>query len=59
MKTYKLTYITSVYTRYYTRIFVKMCFSLASNQYNLFLLVADGKGDEEKKLINFYENLVT
>jgi glycosyltransferase involved in cell wall biosynthesis len=39
-------HLTSVHPRYDTRIFHKMCVSLANNGYAMSLVVADGKGDE-------------
>jgi glycosyltransferase involved in cell wall biosynthesis len=43
-----IAHLTSVHTRYDTRIFIKMCKSLVLNGYNVLLVVADGKGDEVK-----------
>lgn len=45
----KITHLTSAHPRYDTRIFLKMCSSLAKNEnYSVSLVVADGKGDESK-----------
>lgn len=55
MKFYRVAHITSVHTRYDTRIFVKMCCSLASKKYDLSLLVADGKGDEINNQVAIYD----
>lgn len=45
----KITHLTSAHARYDTRIFIKMCCSLAKNEkYEVNLVVADGKGDEIK-----------
>lgn len=44
----KVVHLTSVHPRYDTRIFIKMCKSLALSTYNVSLVVADGKGDEVK-----------
>lgn len=41
-----VAHLTSVHPRYDTRVFHKMCFSLAANGHEVFLVVADGKGDE-------------
>lgn len=41
-----VAHLTSAHPRYDTRIFYKMCTSLAVNDYKVFLVVADGKGDE-------------
>lgn len=49
MKQTKITHLTSAHGRYDTRIFFKMCSSLARNEnYKVSLVVADGKGDETK-----------
>ena len=42
----KVVHLTSVHPRYDTRIFLKMCSSLAGKGYDVSLVVADGKGDE-------------
>jgi len=48
MKT-KIIHLTSAHARYDTRIFIKMCSSLAKNEnYKVSLVVADGNGDEIK-----------
>jgi len=48
MKT-KITHLTSAHPRYDTRIFIKMCCSLAKKEnYEVHLVVADGLGDELK-----------
>ena len=44
---HSIAHLTSVHFRYDTRIFIKMCSSLASNGYDVLLVVADGKGYEE------------
>lgn len=44
----KIAHLTSVHPRYDTRVFLKMCRSLAGSGYSVSLVVADGKGDEEK-----------
>mgnify|MGYP000958295578 CR=1 FL=1 len=44
----KVCHVTSVHPRYDTRIFIKECTSLANAGYEITLLVADGKPDEEK-----------
>ncbi|SDJ09703.1 Glycosyltransferase involved in cell wall bisynthesis [Billgrantia gudaonensis] len=43
-----VVHLTSVHARFDTRIFIKECRSLAAHGYNVKLIVADGKGDEEK-----------
>jgi glycosyltransferase involved in cell wall biosynthesis len=51
-----ITHLTSVHSRYDTRIFLKMCSSLATNEnYKVSLVVADGKGDEIKKNVNIFD----
>jgi glycosyltransferase involved in cell wall biosynthesis len=47
----KIAHLTSAHPRYDTRIFIKMCSSLAA-QYDVFLVVADGLGDEIKNKVN-------
>lgn len=43
----KVCHLTSVHKRYDTRIFVKQCTSIANAGFESYLVVADGKGDEE------------
>jgi glycosyltransferase involved in cell wall biosynthesis len=47
----KIVHLTSVHQRHDTRIFYKMCISLAKYGFNVFLVVADGKGDENIKKV--------
>lgn len=55
MKT-KITHLTSAHPRYDTRIFIKMCSSLATNKnYEISLVVADDKGDEVKNRVNIFD----
>ena len=55
MKT-KITHLTSAHDRYDTRIFLKMCSSLAKNiDYKVNLVVADGKGNEVKNIVNIID----
>ena len=44
--THKIIHLTSVHPRYDTRIFYKMCISLAKHSDYVVLIVADGKGDD-------------
>ncbi len=44
----KIVQMTSVHPRHDTRIFYKECISLANAGYEVLLIVADGKGNEEK-----------
>lgn len=56
MKQTKITHLTSAHPRYDTRIFIKMCNSLAKqNNYKVSLVVADGKGDESKNGVNIID----
>lgn len=48
----KIVHLTSAHARYDTRIFIKMCSSLAASGYDVYLVVADGKGDECKNGVN-------
>ncbi len=52
---YKIVHLTSAHPRYDTRIFLKMCTSLAANNYQVSLVVADGKGDEWKNSVAIYD----
>lgn len=45
---YKIAHLTSAHSRYDSRIFVKMCSSLATHDYGVTLVVADGLGEELK-----------
>ncbi|MCO5784801.1 glycosyl transferase [Pseudomonas sp. G11-1] len=49
---FKVAHLTSVHRRYDTRIFLKECGSLSALGYEVFLVVADGKGDEVKNGIS-------
>ncbi len=51
----KVAHLTSVHRRYDTRIFVKMCSSLAANGYAVWLVVADGLGDEVKNGVSIVD----
>ncbi len=50
-----VAHLTSVHPRYDTRVFHKMCVSLAANGYKVFLVVADGKGDESAKGVRIFD----
>ena len=52
----KITHLTSAHSRYDTRIFLKICSSLAKNKnYQVSLVVADGKGDESKNSVSIVD----
>jgi glycosyltransferase involved in cell wall biosynthesis len=51
----KIAHLTSAHPRCDTRIFIKMCSSLAENGYETFLVVADGKGSETKNDVNIVD----
>lgn len=50
----KVCHLTSAHPRFDTRIFVKECISLSSN-YEVHLIVADGKGDEIKNNVKIFD----
>jgi len=50
----KVCHITTVHSRYDTRIFLKECSSL-TKLYKVFLIVADGMGDEVKNNVHIYD----
>lgn len=52
---FKIAHLTSVHTRLDTRIFFKICHSLANQNYNVFYIVADGKGDQLKNNISIID----
>ncbi|WP_066164483.1 glycosyltransferase family 4 protein [Aliarcobacter cryaerophilus] len=55
-KLVKITHLTSAHGRYDTRIFIKMCTSLAKNEsYKVSLVVADGKGDKSKNCVDIFD----
>lgn len=52
----KITHLTSAHPRFDTRIFIKMCSSLAKiENYEVNLIVADNKGDEVKNDVNIFD----
>lgn len=52
----KIIHLTSVHPRYDTRIFLKMCSSLAKEKdFDVSLVVADGKGNEIKNGIKIFD----
>ncbi len=51
----KVSHLTSVHSRYDTRIFLKQCRSLARAGYQVSLVVADGRGDEQKDGVAVYD----
>ncbi|RAZ55293.1 glycosyltransferase family 1 protein, partial [Campylobacter hyointestinalis subsp. lawsonii] len=56
LKYLKITHLTSAHSRYDTRIFIKMCSSLAKNpNYIVNLIVADGKDNETKNNVNIID----
>jgi len=51
----EIAHLTSAHPRYDTRIFLKMCTSLANNDYHVSLVVADGKGDETRNNVSIHD----
>lgn len=51
----KIAHLTSVHPRFDTRIFHKMCTSLAATGQEVFLVVADGKGDDALNGVNILD----
>lgn len=51
----KVVHITSIHSRYDTRIFLKECASLASYGHSVSLIVADEKNDELRNGVNIYD----
>ena len=50
-----ICHLTSVHPRNDTRIFLKMCRSIAAHGYNTVLIVADGQGDESVAGVHIYD----
>ena len=55
LSNFKVAHLTSVHTRFDTRIFIKECTSLANNGYSVALVVADGKGNETKNNVTIFD----
>ena len=51
----KICHLTSVHSRYDTRIFLKECRSLVAANHDVSLVVADGKGDEEREGVKIFD----
>ncbi len=51
----KAVHLTSVHRRYDTRIFIKICTSLAKHGYDTILVVADGQGNESRNSVTIYD----
>lgn len=52
---HKVVHLTSAHSRFDTRIFLKECISLANAGYEMHLIVADGKGDEQKQAVSIHD----
>lgn len=50
-----VVHLTSAHPRYDTRIYTKMCCSLAQSNFSTYLIVADGKGDEAISGVNILD----
>lgn len=55
MLTRKVAHLTSAHPRFDTRIFLKECASLVKHGYAVSLVVADGKGNEEKNGVAIHD----
>ena len=55
MNIHKVTHLSTVHSRYDTRIFAKMCSSLATHGHNVSLVVADNLGDEIKNGVSIID----
>jgi len=51
----KVVHLSSAHPRYDTRIFIKMCSSLAAHGYDVSLVVADGRGYEDKNGVAIFD----
>lgn len=51
----KIAHLSSVHARNDTRIFTKMCISTVSSGFSVYLVVADGKGNETKSNIDIID----
>ena len=51
----EIVHLTSVHSRTDTRIFLKECTSFSNHGYSVSLVVADGKGNEEKNGVAIYD----
>ena len=51
----RVCHVTTVHQRFDPRIYIKECQSLASSGYDVFLIVADGKGNKFEKKINIMD----
>ena len=51
----KIAHLTSVHSRFDTRIFLKECTSLANKGHSVALVVVDGKGDENKNGVTIHD----
>ena len=52
---HKVIHLTSAHPRNDTRIFIKMCTSLANDNYKVLLVVADDKNDELKNKVSIID----
>lgn len=55
----KIVHLTSVHKRYDIRIFLKQCLTLADAGYDVYLIVADGLGDEVKSGVKILDVGIT
>ena len=54
-KSLNIAHLSTLHSRYDTRIFLKECKTLSNAGHNIFYLVGDGKGDENKNKVKIID----